>query len=371
MKNKDLVVKTHKLNTAIYSLSLSEVRLMQLAIIDARETGNGLTSEKPLRISASRYAERFDVTTDTAYQIILKAEKSLMKRQFQFLSDRGNNAYSNWLQEVEYIRNEGAIEILFTSRVVKEITRIDVYKDFFSAYQLEKIVGLNSVYSVRLYELLVQWKASASKKTPVFELDVFRAQMGLEENQYSTMSNFKKRVLDCSVDEINKKTDLNVSYEQKKKGRTIVGLTFTVLEKTKTKPSKEIDANTNADVIPPKEMKSAKQRSYFAKLLSEDSAFGSKYALPIWSTYEFAQWINEELAKPERILEWAKPLNKVGFYSGEKKQQSLEPVKNEELSNKAEPAQEQPRQDSRPKTNEGKPISLKELLEAQKIATSA
>lgn len=367
MKNKDLVVKTHKLNTAIYSLSLSEVRLMQLAIIDARETGNGLTSEKPLRISASRYAERFDVTTDTAYQIILKAEKSLMKRQFQFLSDRGNNAYSNWLQEVEYIRNEGAIEILFTSRVVKEITRIDVYKDFFSAYQLEKIVGLNSVYAVRLYELLVQWKAS--KKTPVFELDVFRAQMGLEENQYSTMSNFKNRVLDFSVDEINKKTDLDVSYGQKKKGRTIVGLIFTVHEKVKNKPSKEIDAN--ADVIPPKEMKSEKQRSYFAKLLSEDSAFGSKYALPIWSTYEFAQWINEELAKPDRILEWAKPLNKVGFYSGEKKQQSLEPVKNEELSNKAEPAQEQPRQDSRPKTNEGKPISLKELLEAQKIATSA
>lgn len=367
MKNKDLVVKTHKLNTAIYSLSLSEVRLMQLAIIDARETGNGLTSEKPLRISASRYAERFDVTTDTAYQIILKAEKSLMKRQFQFLSDRGNNAYSNWLQEVEYIRNEGAIEILFTSRVVKEITRIDVYKDFFSAYQLEKIVGLNSAYAIRLYELLVQWKAS--KKTPVFELDVFRAQMGLEENQYSTMSNFKNRVLDFSVDEINKKTDLDVSYEQKKKGRTIVGFIFTVHEKVKNKPSKEIDAN--ADVIPPKEMKSEKQRSYFAKLLSEDSAFGSKYALPAWSMYEFAQWINKELAKPERILEWAKPLLKVGYNSGEKKQQiTSEPVKQEEL-NSAAPVQEQKRHDSRPKTSEGKPISLKELLEAQKIATSA
>jgi|GEM_PF-113316 len=367
MKNKDLVVKTHKLNTAIYSLSLSEVRLMQLAIIDARETGNGLTSEKPLRISASRYAERFDVTTDTAYQIILKAEKSLMKRQFQFLSDRGNNAYSNWLQEVEYIRNEGAIEILFTSRVVKEITRIDVYKDFFSAYQLEKIVGLNSVYAVRLYELLVQWKAR--KETPVFELDVFRAQMGLEENQYSTMSNFKKRILDCSVDEINKKTDLKVEYEQKKKGRTIVGFTFTVHEKVKKKTSKELDAD--ADVIPQKEMKSEKQRSYFAKLLSEDSAFGSKYALPAWSMYEFAQWIKKELTKPERVLEWAKHLDKVGFYSEEKKQQSaLDPVKSEELST-AEPVQEQTRKDSRPKTNEGKPISLKELLEANKNTASA
>lgn len=359
MKNKDLVVKTHKLNTAIYSLSLSEVRLMQLAIIDARETGNGLTSEKPLRISASRYAERFDVTTDTAYQIILKAEKSLMKRQFQFLSDRGNNAYSNWLQEVEYIRNEGAIEILFTSRVVKEITRIDVYKDFFSAYQLEKIVSLNSVYSVRLYELLVQWKAA--KKTPVFELDIFRAQMGLEENQYSTMSNFKNRVLDFSVNEINMKTDLNVSYTQIKKGRTIVGLTFTVHEKTKNKPRKEIDDDKAVDIIQPKAM-TAPQRSKFANLLSEDGAFGSKYAKPAMSTYEFSQWINRELANPDRLTEWDKYLTRVGYSSGEiKKPIATEPVKQEALSS-PEPVQEQAAEVSSPKRNEGQPVSLKELL---------
>ncbi len=52
----DLVVKSNRLNMAIQNLSLSEVRILQLAIVDARETGNGLSLDKPLNISALRYA---------------------------------------------------------------------------------------------------------------------------------------------------------------------------------------------------------------------------------------------------------------------------------------------------------------------------
>lgn len=73
----DLVVKTNRLNTATQNLSLTEVRIMQLAIIDSRETGKGLTSDKPLTISASRYAEAFNVTRQTAFEAILSAEKTL------------------------------------------------------------------------------------------------------------------------------------------------------------------------------------------------------------------------------------------------------------------------------------------------------
>ena len=37
------------------------------------------------------------------------------------------------------------------------------------------------------------------------------------------MSDFKMRVLDPSIDQINKHTDITVTYEQHKKGRTITG----------------------------------------------------------------------------------------------------------------------------------------------------
>ena len=35
----DLVVKSNRLNSAIQNLSLPELRIIQLAIVDARETG--------------------------------------------------------------------------------------------------------------------------------------------------------------------------------------------------------------------------------------------------------------------------------------------------------------------------------------------
>nr|WP_227547207.1 replication initiation protein [Moraxella catarrhalis] len=54
-------IKTNKLISAVQNLSLVEVRLIQLAIIDARETGLGLSAEKPLTIGAERYARAFNV----------------------------------------------------------------------------------------------------------------------------------------------------------------------------------------------------------------------------------------------------------------------------------------------------------------------
>ena len=75
----------------------------------------------------------------------------------------------------------------------------------------------------------------------------FRGQLGLESDEYQTMSNFKKRVLNLAVEEINEKSDLNVSYTQKKKGRKIAGFSFTVHEKPKAKKdvvNKERDVST-------------------------------------------------------------------------------------------------------------------------------
>lgn len=233
MSITDLVVKSNRLNTAIQNLSLSEIRLIQLAIIDARENNRGLSEDKPLRIEASRYAEAFNVTRQTAYEIILSAEKTLFERRFSFINEKDRVVKSRWVQRVEYIDQESAIEVIFTHDVVNEITRLDGAVDFFTKYLLKQTSSMNSMYSVRLYELLVQWKEA--KKTPTFELETFRYQLGIEVNEYKTMSDFKKRVLLLALKEINEKSDLKISYEQVKKGKKITGFKFKVLPKDKPK----------------------------------------------------------------------------------------------------------------------------------------
>ena len=230
----ELVVKTNRLNMAIHNLSLTEIRIIQLAIVDARETGNGLTPNMPLRIQATRYAEVFCTTRQTAYEVILEAETNLFERRFTFIDERdGKPVKSRWVQQVKYLDDEGAIEIILTSAVIDEIRRIDGSQTPFTEYLLKQISDLNSVYATRLYELLIQWRSVG--KTPIFELNQFREQLGIGVNEYKTMNNFKVRVLDLAITQINKHTDITAGYDQHKAGRIITGFSFYFKQK---KPKK-------------------------------------------------------------------------------------------------------------------------------------
>ena len=235
MKNNktELVVKSNRLNTAIQNLSLAEIRLIQLAIIDSREQNKGLSSDIPLRINAMRYAEVFEVSKQTAYEALIDAEANLFERRFTFMDERDLKVKSRWISQATYIDGEGAIEVIFTPAVVNEITRIHGIEQFFTKYTLEQTAQLKSLYAVRLYELLIQWREA--RKTQLFELETFREQLGLGVNDYKRMSDFKRRVLESSIKEINEKTDIKVSYTQEKKGTTILGFKFVVREKSKPK----------------------------------------------------------------------------------------------------------------------------------------
>ena len=237
MSKGNLVVKTNQLNSALQNLSLPEIRIVQLAIVDARETNTGLSTDKPLRIDALRYAEIFETTRQNGYKRMKEAEETLFNRRFSYIDDDGKVIKSRWIQQVRYLDDEGAIELVFTLAVVNGISRIDGAEDFFTSYLLEQTANMDSIYSVRLYELLVQWKAA--KQTPMFELEKFRDQLGVEVNEYKAMCDFKKRVLQVAINEINDKSDIKISYEQVKKGRNIAGFKFKVLAKDKPKNDKQ------------------------------------------------------------------------------------------------------------------------------------
>lgn len=96
------------------------------------------------------------------------------------------------------------------------------------------------MYSVRLYELLIQWREA--KKTPLFDLKVFRGQLGVDDDEYERMCDFKSGVLNKAIKEINKHTDIKVSYEQEKDGKNIIGFKFTVHEKPKPKSKPAADS---------------------------------------------------------------------------------------------------------------------------------
>ena len=307
MKN-ELVVKDNLLINASYNLEVTEQRLILLAIINARQTGNGITADSKLEIHASDYASRFDVTNDGAYRALKNAVLNLFDRQFSFKEEDKNGKIgtvkSRWVSRIKYIDDSATLEITFAPDVVPLITRLEQH---FTSYQMKQVAQLTGKYAIRLYELLIAWREVG--KVPQINLAEFRNRIGVEDDEYMRMSDFKIRVLEPSIKQINEHTDINVTYEQHKKGRSITGFSFKLKQKQQAKLVElKRDPNTPDFFI---KMTDA-QRHLFANKMSEMPEM-SKYSQGTESYQQFAVRIAEMLLQPEKFRELHPILKKIGF----------------------------------------------------------
>ena len=242
MKN-GLVVKDNALMNASYNLEVTEQRLILLAIISARETGQGITSDSKLEIHASDYAIQFNVAKETAYEALKNAVNNLFERQFSFREETKKGVgivRSRWVSRIKYIDDAAILEITFAPDVVPLITRLE---EHFTSYQIKQIAQLTSKYAIRLYELLIAWRTTG--KVPELELSEFRNRLGIGDSEYTAMNNFKSRVLEPSIKQINEHTDIKLDYEQHKAGRKIDGFSFKFKQKVKQKKIEQQQRDQN------------------------------------------------------------------------------------------------------------------------------
>ena len=307
LKMKKEVVKDNALVQASYTLDIVEQRLILLAITEARETGHGITENSLLVIHASSYINTFHVEKHTAYTVLRSASKSLFDRYVTYhdtnpKTGKDRSFHCRWVDKIGYEQESGIIYLRFTQEIVPLITRIEVN---FTKYELEQVAKLTSAYAIRLYELLIQWRSTG--KTPIFNLSIFRQQLGVEEQQYKTMSNFKTYVLEFALEQVNKFTDITAKYQQHKEGRSISGLSFTLKQKKV--------GTTNSKSPRPTDLFSKltdKQRHVFANKLSELPDM-NKYSQGTESYAQFAVRIAEMLQDQKKFEELLPYLKKVGF----------------------------------------------------------
>ena len=312
MDMTELVVKDNALIQASYTLDLVEQRLMLLAIMEARETGKGIAPDSLLQIHAHSYAEHFDVNKETAYAVMKDASKGLFDRYVTYhdknpKTGKDRSFHCRWVDKIGYEKDTGIVYLRFTHDVVPLITRLEQQ---FTSYDIEQISSLNSGYAIRLYELLIQWRSVG--KTPVFDLQRFRQQLGVEEIKYSRMSDFKKYVLDFAVQQINEHTDITVKYDQHKQGRIITGFTFNFKVKVKSKKALESKRDSDTpDMLTVLKM-TDKQRGAFASKLSQMSELSS-YAKQGEDYKQFAERIETELLDEKKQIFYIPYLEKLGF----------------------------------------------------------
>ena len=302
-----LVVKDNALINASYNLEVTEQRLILLAIMNARDTGKGITADSKLEIYAGDYAKQFDVTNEAAYKALKNAVNNLFERQFSFQEETKKGlgtVRSRWVSRIKYIDDSAILEITFAPDVVPLITRLEKH---FTSYQIKQVTQLTGKYAIRLYELLIAWREVG--KVPLIELSDFRQKLGVEDNEYTAMNNFKQRVLEPSIKQINKHTDITVSYEQHKKGRTITGFSFRFKQKQQAKKvESKREPNTPDFFI----KMTDSQRHLFAKKMSEMPEM-SKHSQGTESYQQFAIRIADMLLQPEKFRELYPVLEKAGF----------------------------------------------------------
>lgn len=255
MKNS-LVVKDNALIDASYNLELTEQRLILLAILNARETGQDIYTNSVLRIHASDYMSHFNVDKHASYEALKNAVSNLFGRQFSYtekdeLTGKSKQVRSRWVQKIAYIDDIGLLELAFTMDVIPLITRLEQH---FTSYQLEQVAQLTSKYAVRLYELIISWRERGN--VPLTDLKELRLKLGVEDSEYPTMDNFKRRVLDPSIKQINTHTDILANYEQHKAGRVITGFSFTFTQK---KQPKDVTPKAQKSAAKPKTTKQEEQ----------------------------------------------------------------------------------------------------------------
>lgn len=238
-----LVIKSNRVVEASYRLSLNEQRIILAAIVEARESQKGLL-DGHITLEAKRFAQTFGVDEQNAYGQLKEAMDSLFGR-FIVVRDihpeSGKDRVSkvHWISSASYIDGAGAVQLRFAPEMVPYITRLEAE---FTSYRLEKIGKLTSAHAVRLYELLLQYKDIGSREIGLEWLKE-TLQIGEGYSGRTAIADFKKRVIDPSVKQINEHTDLSVTYENVKTGRTVSGLLFSISKKKvesaiKKKPGK-------------------------------------------------------------------------------------------------------------------------------------
>lgn len=230
MKNNDkrLVVKANKLIEASYYLTLNEQRLILLAITKVRRD-SALYTHDEFVISAEDWISIFQVEPKNAYRDLQAISRQLFERYITIESTRGNPLVTRWISSIEYLAKDGKLVITFAQNILPFLT---VLEKEFTKYRLEFVSKMTSIYAVRLYELLVQWNSTGTRE---IELDWLKKTFQITET-YAEIRNFKARVIEPAITQINSHSDLTVSYTQRKTGRVVTHFTFVFSPKAAVEP---------------------------------------------------------------------------------------------------------------------------------------
>lgn len=171
--------------------------------------------------------------------------------------------------------NEPKITFKLESEIMPYITDL---KSNFTQYDLDEVRKLESKHAIILYRMLIMYYNqylyySKNKrkrkeqldelKSPVMQISELRF-MTDTEKKYKKYVDFKKRVLQPSVDEISEKTKINVDFKPIRVGINYVAIQFHISEKIIAKDAPE----THPDFEEKEQKKQMKESEIYTQVMA-------------------------------------------------------------------------------------------------------
>ena len=256
MQNLLKVTKHNALIASSYRLSLMEIRIVLYGI----SLINPNTKEFPIsyKININKFARIFQIKEDRLFSELKDVVvKKFWERDFSYIDEKGKVIMRRWLTDIIYHDGEGHLEIFYNYNIKKMLHNL---QEHFTSYYLDRVKGLKSVYSIRVYELSIMEYSKLKLYSNIvkfrIKISYLRDLLGLE-NKYKYFRDIRLFVLERAKKEINKQSDIKIDYKVEKLGRTPYEIEFSVkIKKTeedfkkaeialKNKDAKEKDRRAN------------------------------------------------------------------------------------------------------------------------------
>lgn len=230
-----IVAKDHNIVDKMANFRLSELRLIAFCLshYDSSKPDNRIftaTVEELTSIFPSMDEKK-------AYEIVRDAMLEINKKPLEFREGKKCHFW-NWFTGFTYTKGEGHFEFRITPELQPYLLNL---KGRFTEYRLRDVYQFTSASTWKLYEHLK--KRWAHKKTWSVKLDDLKIELGIP-GKYHRWQDFKKRVIDPAIKQINKTSDILVSYEKEKRTRHVIGVVFFVTDKP---PESVIDVESDID----------------------------------------------------------------------------------------------------------------------------
>ena len=223
-KSRDYqVVKANELiQRTRYVLSLQEQKTLAYVISMIKPTDR-ILQEYEFDIQHFCKICEIDYNNGGNYAYVKKTLKNLRDRSFWVELEDGTETLCSWVNKVWCNKRSGKARIRLDDDLAKYLIGLS---EQFTQYELINTLPMRSQYSFRLYELMKSY-AFANRK--IFNLEELKRKLMAEV--YTRYVDVRRYVLDVAMNEINKYTDLQVSYEALKKGRRVAEIIFYIKKK--------------------------------------------------------------------------------------------------------------------------------------------